>query len=125
MSLEQVDAILSEGGRFVVFEFAVSFVMFTISRPSKVWLVRSAEDAQRAAKRYTIITMLFGWWALPFGPQRTWRVLKVNRGGGTDVTSDVRGALTEETVKLGVVRFEEETDLYQMFDHVDGSDRPA
>lgn len=122
LSLEQIDAILANGGRFVVYEFVVSTIALTFQRTSKVWLVRDDAEARRIAKRYTMLTTLFGWWGLPFGPLYSLRAMRVNKGGGVDVTSDVRGALTEQTAALGVVRFEEEVDIYQMFDHVDGSD---
>lgn len=122
MSLAEVDSVLAGGGRFVIFQFALSLGLITYSRPSKLWLVRDDAEAERIARRYTIPTMLFGWWGLPFGPIRTVQALRINKGGGVDLTSDVRGALTEATVALGVVRFEEPTDIYRMFDIVDGYD---
>jgi hypothetical protein len=122
MTLAEVDAVLAAGGRFVIFEYTLSFGLVTFMRPSKVWLVRDDAEARRVARRYTIPTAIFGWWGLPFGPDRTLHALRANSGGGADVTSDVRGALTEATVANGVVRFEEATDTIHMFDIITGPD---
>src|SRR5687768_16324954 len=105
MSLDEIDAAIAGGARFVMFAYAISAIAFTFSKPTKIWFVRSDDEARRIARRFSIMTALLGWWGFPHGPIESVRALAVNRGGGVDVTDDVRKALTTEALTSGVVSF--------------------
>jgi hypothetical protein len=47
------------------------------------------ESPVRQALPYTIVSLLLGWWGIPWGPLHTIEALKTNLNGGIDVTSDV------------------------------------
>lgn len=38
---------------------------------------------------FTMISALFGWWGLPFGPKYTLESIRTNLKGGKDVTDEV------------------------------------
>jgi len=49
---------------------------------------------------YSLFSVVFGWWGIPYGPIYTVMALITNFGGGKDVTRDVRALLKQNGVKL-------------------------
>ena len=45
---------------------------------------------------YTLISLLLGWWGIPWGPVYTIGSIFNNPTGGKDVTGDVLAAMQEE-----------------------------
>jgi hypothetical protein len=42
---------------------------------------------------WTALTVLLGWWGIPWGPIRTIQCLITNLSGGKDITREVIGSL--------------------------------
>jgi hypothetical protein len=80
---------VSEGGRFVYFAYTVSLFIITFRDTSGVYLIRSGENTIGKSFIFTIVTLLAGWWGIPFGPKFTWQAIRTNWKGGKDVTDDV------------------------------------
>ena len=76
------------GGRFVVFHSCAGLLVTTLQRPSPIQFLRADESAGKGGWR-TIVTLLAGWWAIPFGPRATLACLRENFAGGRDVTAIV------------------------------------
>jgi hypothetical protein len=76
------------GGRFVVFHACAGLLVTTVQRPSEIRFLRGDESAGRGGWR-TLVTLLFGWWAIPSGPRATLACLRENLAGGRDVTAIV------------------------------------
>jgi len=90
MSREQVAwEVKHEGARFIVFECCVSVLLATSKEPTDIYLVRKNESAIRKGLIWTIITLLLGWWGIPWGPIYTIKALTTNFNGGKDVTQAV------------------------------------
>jgi hypothetical protein len=75
------------GGRFVFFEYCISFVIFTLRRPSPICFLRSGQWSWVRGMPYTLVSLLFGWWGLPWGFLYTPLVVMTNLVGGCDVTA--------------------------------------
>ena len=93
---------VSKGGRFVYYPFTVSLAVFTLKRTSGTYLVRAGETAIGKQMFFTLISLLFGWWGIPFGPKYTVKSIQTNLRGGKNVTDEVMAtvagfALFEET----------------------------
>jgi hypothetical protein len=93
LTAKQVEAQLDAGGRFVYFEFCVSLLFVTWRRPSDLFLLRPGERGLARGLPYTLLTLLLGWWGLPWGLVYTPRALLTNLGGGQDVTDQARELL--------------------------------
>ncbi len=78
-----------QGGRFVYFAYTISLVVVTFKRTSDVYLVRKGESRLKRKWPYTLLTVLFGWWGLPFGPKYSLQAIRTNLRGGKDVTDEV------------------------------------
>lgn len=93
MSGAQLSAELQKGGKFVVYEYCISIVVLTFFRSSNVTFVKANENVVAKGLGYTLLTLLFGWWGIPWGPIRTVQALITNFKGGTDVTERVVSAM--------------------------------
>ena len=92
---------VNSGGRFVYFPFTISLIVVTFKHTSGVYLVRKSKGAAIKAIPFTLISLLFGWWGIPFGPKYTIESIRTNMAGGKDVTDDVMATVA------GYVLFQE------------------
>jgi hypothetical protein len=77
---------LQNGGRFVVYQYCVSFIVLTLYRTSQVHFIRSNESAVLRGMKYTLLSLAAGWWGIPFGPIFTIAAVVVNLAGGRNIT---------------------------------------
>ncbi|RZK73448.1 MAG: hypothetical protein EOO85_17335 [Pedobacter sp.] len=99
MSVNQLYNQLSNGGRIVIYGYCISTIFLTFKLLSPPHFIRAGEKASRYRAKYNLLSFLFGWWGLPWGPIYTLDMLRVNsdkQGGGTDVTDDVLLKLREK-----------------------------
>jgi hypothetical protein len=87
---------LAAGGRLVFYEYCISLVVITLRRPSGLHLLRPGESGVVRGLPYTLVSLLLGWWGLPWGVIYTPLVLLTNLGGGRDVTAEVVPLLPAE-----------------------------
>lgn len=89
LTRDQLAAAVRAGGRFVFFEYCVSLGVVTLRRPSDVYFLRAGQWGWWRGLPYTLLSLLLGWWGLPWGFIYTPITLVSNLGGGRDVTADV------------------------------------
>ena len=82
----------SAGGRFVVYEICISFVILTLRRRTRVRFLRAGESGLWQGLPYTALSLVLGWWGVPWGVYHTPLVVWTNLCGGHDVTAQVRGS---------------------------------
>ena len=95
MTDDEVRTEVRNGGRFVVFLWTASVVIVSIKQPTVIHFIKSDERAFTRALRPTLITFLFGWWGVPWGPIYSIESLATNLSGGKDVTKDVMDSFRE------------------------------
>ena len=89
MSWEELSVEISNGGRLVVYQYCVSVVHLTFLENSQIHLVRGGESAVAKSWRYILLSMLAGWWGIPWGFVYTPMAIGNNLRGGKDVTADL------------------------------------
>jgi hypothetical protein len=82
--------VVPEGGRMVVYEFCISLVFITLRRHSSIIHLRPGEHGIVKGLPYCLLSLLFGWWGLPWGVIYTPLTIFTNLRGGFDVTSRFR-----------------------------------
>ena len=92
----ELEHALNAGGRLVLFEYCISLIVITLRRPSGLHLLRPGESGVVRGLPYTLVSLLLGWWGLPWGVLYTPLVLLTNLGGGRDVTAEVGPLLQAE-----------------------------
>ncbi|HEX7845201.1 MAG TPA: hypothetical protein VF476_05315 [Chitinophagaceae bacterium] len=89
LSADDLQEEVNKGGRFAYFQFTISFIVVTLKRTSGVYLIRKEEGAALKALPFTVLSLLFGWWGIPYGPKYTVESVRNNLSGGKDVTDEV------------------------------------
>ena len=93
LSAGQVVELVKAGGKFVIWQYAISLVYITFRRSSPIRFLKPGETGAGSCLGYSLITGLLGWWGLPWGLIYTPQVLFRNMFGGQDVTEPVLGSI--------------------------------
>ena len=89
MTPEQIRFEIQRGGKFIFFQYCISIVVMTFRRPSDIYLVKAGENAVVKGLPFVLLTLLAGWWGIPWGPIYSIQSLATNLGGGKDVTNEI------------------------------------
>lgn len=73
-------------GKYVVFQYTISILVMTFKRTSKIHFVKNKKIAFLKSLPYSLLTLLFGWWGIPWGPIYSIEGLYKNFSGGIDMT---------------------------------------
>jgi hypothetical protein len=85
---------IGEGARFVVYQFCISVVVMSFRNSSAVHFVRDGERNWGPALAMSTVSLVAGWWGIPWGPIWTVGTIVQNLAGGKDVTENVLLALS-------------------------------
>jgi hypothetical protein len=69
----------------------------TFRRVSHVYFLRQGESAVTKGLPFTLLSLVAGWWGIPWGPIYTIQSVYNNSRGGKDVTESVLNAVRAET----------------------------
>ncbi len=67
LTLEVLKKQIENGSRFVVFQYCISFAL-TFRRFSPAILIARNESIEPYQSKYNVLTVLFGWWGIPWEP---------------------------------------------------------
>ncbi len=95
MTVDQLNMELQRGGKFVIFQYAISVVIMSFKRPSSIYFIRAGESTVGKSIGFTLITLVFGWWGIPFGPIYSFQALATNFRGGKNLTNEVVAAISK------------------------------
>ena len=93
LSPDQLNHELERGGRFVIFQYCISIVVLSFKRVSDIYFVKAEESAFGKGIPFSLISLLLGWWGIPWGFIWTISSLVTNCRGGRDVTAAVLQSL--------------------------------
>lgn len=81
-----------QDSRLVVYEYCISLLAVSLRRTSRPIRLRSGQRAWIRGLPYVLVSLLFGWWGLPWGLIYTPMAVFANLAGGIDITAQVREA---------------------------------
>lgn len=96
MRAGEVDFEIQRGARFVFFQYCISIVVLTFRRASDIYFLRQGENAVTKGLPFTLLSLVGGWWGIPWGPIYTIQSVYTNSRGGKDVTESVLNSLRAE-----------------------------
>ena len=97
MQIDQIQFEVQQGAKFVFYYYCISIVVMTFRRPSGIYFVRSGENRIAKGLPWTLLTLLAGWWGIPWGPIYSIQSFVVNFKGGKDVTAEIMRQLAPGT----------------------------
>ena len=86
------DEILDEikkGAVFVRYYYCFSVIILSFKRTSEPQLVTAGKSPILAGLPWTALTLVTGWWGIPWGPIWSISCIAKNMRGGDDITDDV------------------------------------
>ena len=97
---DDIDRELSNGAKFVVFQYSISIIIMTFRNSSDIYFVKSGESGFNYGIKYSLVSLVLGWWGIPWGPIYTIGAFITNCSGGKDVTQKVLHALQTKEVMV-------------------------
>jgi hypothetical protein len=95
MSPGTLESEIAQGGKFLLFQYCVSAIFVSFRRESDVYFVRAGESTIARRLQYSLISLGFGWWGIPWGPIWTVSTVATNLAGGKNVTEAVLALLSQ------------------------------
>jgi len=92
---------LQQGGKFVMYQYCISILILTFKRSSNVYFIRFEENAIVKGLPFTLLSLLLGWWGIPWGPIYTIQAVWNNFKGGKDVTKEILASMMSASEKPG------------------------
>jgi hypothetical protein len=93
MTTDQLRFELQRGGKLVFYQYAISILVMSFRRSSDIYFVRAGESAVSKGLPWTLLSLVGGWWGIPWGPIFTIQSLFTNLRGGKDVTANLAALL--------------------------------
>ncbi len=93
MNREQLQFEVQQGGKFVYFQYCISVILMTFRRSSDIYFIRAGEGTFSKGIGFTLLSLVAGWWGIPWGPIYTIGSVVTNFGGGKDVTQEVLASI--------------------------------
>ena len=93
LTIDEINAELQQGGKFVTYTWVVSIVVMTFKRPSKtIYFLKHDDHAIKFGWPYLLLSFFLGWWGIPWGPIYTIQAI-YNSFVGEDITNEVLDVL--------------------------------
>lgn len=113
LTAEKLQSEIDRGAKFVSFQYCISlFLAVTLRRFSPAILVKNEQSAKKYQIKYNFISLIFGWWGIPWGPYYTFKSVALNNKGGLDVTEDIMMNLTEEGLRNKEIEIKKTNQLF-------------
>lgn len=91
MNRAELEFELQRGGKLVQFVYCISALVISIKHSTNTYLIPAGESPYPKALQWTLLTVVAGWWGIPWGPIYTVQAIWQNLRGGIDITME--GAL--------------------------------
>jgi hypothetical protein len=95
MSADRLQFEIQRGGKFVFYQYAISVLVMSFRRSSDVYFIPAGESAITKGLPWSLISLVAGWWGIPWGPIFTIQSLVTNFKGGKDVTAELSARMTQ------------------------------
>src|SRR5262249_21108847 len=93
MTPQEISFELNRGAKFVRYRYCFSALVVTVMQGTDIYFVPAKDSRIKKGLPWTVLTLLAGWWGIPWGPIRSIQSLVINLRGGDDVTAAVAQAM--------------------------------
>ena len=95
LKVSQIKQLVSQGAKFVIFPYTISFLLMTLKRSSSIYFIQPNEGTIKYSWGYILLNFIIGWWGIPWGPIYTIGSLYHHILGGKNITNEVMGHLIQ------------------------------
>lgn len=101
LSENQIRDLVNKGGKFVIYTYCISIVIMTFKRSSNIHFIKPGNSAITPGLGLLFISLILGWWGLPWGPIYTIGSIFNILTGGKDVTYEVISYINQNDPNYG------------------------
>lgn len=94
MSPDQLKFEIQRGAKLVCYQYCVSVLVMSFRRASGVYFIPAGESAVSKGLPWIALTLVAGWWGIPWGPIFSIQSLVTNFKGGKDITAQFAANLS-------------------------------
>lgn len=105
MTIEQLKHELRKGGRIVRYRYSIGMLIYTFKNDSPAYLIKAGKSVLSPGIKYSLVSLLLGWWGIPMGPLYTPAVIFGNFAGGEDITCEFTTRMDSEERRAAALRF--------------------
>lgn len=95
MTMDDLTQEIYAGGKIVTFSYTISLIVVSIKKSTDAYFISKDENYFFKSLPFTILSLVFGWWGIPWGPIYTISSLIKNLSGGKDISYDVLNELKQ------------------------------
>ncbi len=95
MPADRLQFEIQRGAKLVLYQYAISILVMSFRRSSDIYFIPAGESAVKKGLPWSLLTLVAGWWGIPWGPIFSIQALVTNFKGGKDVTAEVAPRLTQ------------------------------
>lgn len=99
LSTERLHDELRKGVRLVAFSYPLSVIVITSRRTSDICFIKADEASSGYSWKYSLLTLFFGWRAIPFGPIFSQVSSYEDFTGGKEVTREVLNPINAQFIE--------------------------
>ncbi len=96
-----LQAEIQQGGKFVMYQYCISLLVITFKRFSNIYFISHDQNAVVKGLPFTLLSLVLGWWGIPWGPIYTIQGVWINFSGGKDVTQEVLASMASSAQNVG------------------------
>lgn len=97
LTTSEIKRHLEQGGKFVIYEYCISIIVMSFKQGSDIYFIKAGESGINKGLKFTFLTVLLGWWGIPWGPIYSIGALYTNLRGGKNVTQEVLSSFSTQT----------------------------
>ncbi len=101
LSENQIRDLVNKGGKFVIYTYCISIVIMTFKRSSNIHFIKPGNSAITPGLGLLFISLILGWWGLPWGPIYTIGSIFNILTGGKDVNYEVISYINQNDPNYG------------------------
>jgi hypothetical protein len=94
MSPNQLKFEIQRGAKLVCYQYCVSVLVMSFRRASSVYFIPAGENAVSKGLPWIALTLVAGWWGIPWAPIFSIQSLVTNFKGGKDITAQFAANLS-------------------------------
>jgi len=95
MAPDRLQFEIQRGAKLVYFQYCISIVVLTFRRSSDIYFIPAGESSIKKGLPWTLLSLVAGWWGIPWGPISTIQSIATNFSGGKDVTAEFSARLMQ------------------------------
>jgi hypothetical protein len=88
MTQDQLRFELQRGAKIVCYQYCISIFILSFRRSSDAYYIPAGQSSVGKGLPWTVVTLVMGWWGIPWGPIFSIQSLITNFKGGKDLTPE-------------------------------------